>query len=277
MQLTYSETLDRVSRFASVLKDLGVSRGDRVVIYMPMVLEAALAMLACARLGAVHSVVFGGFAAEELAARINHARPKVLVTASCGVEPGQRVVPYADLVQRALEQCPSELRPAHTVMLQRRIGPQVQRSANTHDFASLLAGERRNAAPVSVNADDPLYVLYTSGTTGSPKGVVRDNGGHAVALSLSMERIFGINAGDVWWAASDLGWVVGHSYIVYGPLITGATSILFEGKPVGTPDAGTFWRVAAKHKVKVRKRSIQALVLFVESFRILGSTFKCLL
>jgi propionyl-CoA synthetase len=239
---TYAELRDRVARFAGVLRDLGVGKGDRVVVYLPMIPEAAVAMLACARLGAVHSVVFGGFAAHELALRIDDARPTVVVSASCGIE-GSRVVPYKPLLDAAIEE--AEHRPAHCVILQR---PQAT--------ASLVAGRdvewSEDADPVDcvpVAATDPLYILYTSGTTARPKGVVRDNGGHAVALRWSMANIFDTGPGEVYWAASDVGWVVGHSYIVYAPLLTGATTVLYEGKPVGTPDAGAFWRVAAQHRV----------------------------
>ncbi|MCU0297173.1 MAG: propionyl-CoA synthetase [Candidatus Nanopelagicales bacterium] len=243
--LTYDQLLDEVSRFAGVLAGLGVVAGDRVVLSMPMVPEAVIAMLACARVGAVHSVVFGGFAAHELAARIDDAQPKVVLSASCGIEPS-RVVPYKPLLDEALEL--ADHAPTACVILQR---PQLaaQMGVLDHDWNELLAG----AEPVGctdVAATDPLYILYTSGTTGKPKGVVRDNGGHAVALSWSMANIYDISAGDTWWAASDVGWVVGHSYIVYAPLLVGATTIVYEGKPVGTPDAGAFWRVIAEHGVK---------------------------
>jgi propionyl-CoA synthetase len=245
-RLTYAELLDRVSRFAGGLRTLGVEKGDRVVIYMPMVPETLVAMLACARIGAVHSVVFGGFAAQELATRIEDAQPKVVVWASCGIEP-RGVVPYGPLLERALELSawPVET----TVVLVRGEQPVTLRAARDHDFAAVeTAGAPVPCVPVA--ATDPLYILYTSGTTGKPKGVVRDNGGHAVALHWSMRAIYDVGPGDVYWAASDMGWVVGHSYIVYGPLLAGATTIVYEGKPVGTPDAGAFWRVVQDHGVK---------------------------
>ncbi|RDI46465.1 propionyl-CoA synthetase [Nocardia mexicana] len=244
--LSYGELLERVARFAGALRGFGVGVGDRVVIYMPMVPEAAVAMLACARLGAVHSVVFGGFAAAELAVRIDDATPKVIVSASCGIEPN-RVIAYQPLLDEALKLAVHQ--PDRCIVLQR---PQLEadlvdgRDVDWH--AATAAAEPADCVPVA--ATDPLYVLYTSGTTGKPKGVVRDNGGHAVALLWSMRHIYGIEPGDVFWAASDVGWVVGHSYIVYGPLLAGATAVLYEGKPVGTPDPGAFWRVVAEHKVK---------------------------
>ncbi|PZH17803.1 propionyl-CoA synthetase [Streptomyces sp. NTH33] len=243
--LTYTELLDLTARFAGVLRGLGVGRGDRVIISMPMVPQAVVAMLACARLGAVHSVVFGGFAAKELAVRIDDARPKVVVSASCGVEAG-RVVPYQPMLDEALRL--ARHTPERCVILQR---PQAPADLTDRDLdwdEAMAAAEPADC--VTVAATDPLYILYTSGTTGRPKGVVRDNGGHAVALAWSMRHIYGIGPGDVWWAASDVGWVVGHSYIVYAPLITGATTVVYEGKPVGTPDAGAFWRVIAEHGVK---------------------------
>ena len=242
--LTYAQLLDQVSRFAGVLAGLGVSAGDRVLLYLPMVGEAVIAMLACARIGAVHSVVFGGFAPPELAARLDDARPVALVTASCGLE-GSRVLPYLPIVRAALDLSTAD-RPA-VVVLQR---PQLveELGAGETDWAAAMA-TAAPAAPVSVQATDPLYILYTSGTTGKPKGVVRDNGGHAVALTYSMRAVYDAHPGEVWWAASDVGWVVGHSYIVYAPLLIGATTLVFEGKPVGTPDAGTFWRVIEQHKV----------------------------
>ena len=243
--ITYRELRDRVAAFAGGLRGLGVEQGDRVVLYMPMVPEAIVAMLACARLGAVHSVVFGGFAPAELAARIDHAKPKVVVTASCGIEPS-RVVEYLPLLRRALELADHE--PDRCVVLAR---PQAPVTLGPQDVAWEDVAAADPVACVPVDATDPLYVLYTSGTTGRPKGVVRDNGGHAVALRWSMENVYGVAPGDVFWAASDIGWVVGHSYIVYGPLLQGCTTVLYEGKPVGTPDAGAFWRVVAEHGVDV--------------------------
>ncbi|GAA4945397.1 propionyl-CoA synthetase [Actinoplanes utahensis] len=242
---TYRELRDEVAVFAGALRRLGVERGDRVVIYMAMVPEAVVAMLACARLGAVHSVVFGGFGPRELAARIDDARPRVIVAGSCGIEAG-RVVPYQPMLAAALAE--SAHAPSHCVILQRPQAPAELVPGRDLSWADAIDGAQP-ADCVPVAATDPLYILYTSGTTGRPKGVVRDNGGHAVALRWSMENIFGVRAGEVFWAASDVGWVVGHSYIVYGPLLTGATTILYEGKPVGTPDAGAFWRVVAEHRV----------------------------
>ena len=244
---TYAELLDHTARFAGALRGLGVGKGDRVIIYLPMVPEAVIAMLACARLGAVHSVVFGGFAAHELAARINDARPTVVVSASCGIEP-TRTVAYKPMLDAALDM--AEHSPAACVILQREQQPCQLTAGRDHDWADLM-GAAQPVGPVPVAATDPLYVLYTSGTTGTPKGIVRDNGGHAVALLWSMRHIYDTQPGDVYWAASDVGWVVGHSYIVYAPLLLGATTVLYEGKPVGTPDAGAFWRVAAEHRVKV--------------------------
>jgi propionyl-CoA synthetase len=246
-RLTYRELLDQVARFAGALDGLGVGKGDTVVIYMPMVPEAVVAMLACARLGAVHSVVFGGFAANELAIRIDDAKPAVVVTASCGIEPG-RVVEYKPLLDRAIELAGHK--PRHCVVLQRPQAPATMVGGRDLDWDELLAGARP-AGCVPVAAIDPLYVLYTSGTTAKPKGVVRDNGGHAVALRWSMDNVFDTHPGEVFWAASDVGWVVGHSYIVYAPLLAGCTTVLYEGKPVGTPDPGAFWRVVADHGVKV--------------------------
>jgi propionyl-CoA synthetase len=243
--LTYRELRDEVARFAGVLRDFGVGVGDRVVIYMPMVPEAAIAMLACARLGAIHSVVFGGFAPRELAVRIDDARPKVLVAASCGVEPS-RIVEYQPMINRALEM--SEHQPTACIMLQREHAPAELVDGRDHDWNAVIA-DAHPADCVMVAGDDALYILYTSGTTGKPKGVLRDNGGHAVALRWSMEYIYDTHPGEVFWAASDVGWVVGHSYIVYAPLLTGCTTIMYEGKPVGTPDAGAFWRVIAQHGV----------------------------
>ncbi|MZD10661.1 AMP-binding protein [Streptomyces sp. SID5785] len=243
--LTYAELRDEVARFAGVLTGLGVGRGDRVVVYMPMVPEAAVAMLACARIGAVHAVVFGGFAANELAVRIDDARPKVVVSASCGIE-GTRVVRYKPLLDEAVELATH--RPRACVVLQR---PQYEGELGPRDVSWTDAvRDAEPAACVPVAATDPLYVLHTSGTTGRPKGVVRDSGGYAVALRWSMEAVYDVGPSEVMFTASDVGWVVGHSYIVYGPLLAGATTVLYEGKPVGTPDAGQFWRVAAEHGVK---------------------------
>jgi propionyl-CoA synthetase len=244
---TFAELQDQVARLAGVLASRGVGYGDRVIVYMPMVAEAAIAMLACARLGAVHSVVFGGFAANELAVRITDAKPKAILSASCGIEPG-RVVSYKPLLDEAIELAKSK--PDFCVILQR---PQLKASmvaGRDVDWEETMA-EATPHACVPVEATDPLYILYTSGTTGEPKGVVRDNGGHAVALAWTMRNIYNVQPGDVYWAASDVGWVVGHSYIVYAPLFNRNTTILFEGKPVGTPDAGVFWRVIQDHKVKV--------------------------
>jgi propionyl-CoA synthetase len=245
-RFTYRELLDQVARFAGVLARLGVRKGDRVVVYMPMIPEAVIAMLACARLGAVHSVVFGGFASKELAVRIDDARPRVVVAASCGIE-GGRVVEYKPLLDRTLELC--EHRPAACVVVQRPQARAELAPGRDFDWETLMAAAEP-AGCVPVAATDPLYILYTSGTTGMPKGVVRDNGGHAVALRWSMENVYDTHPGEVYWAASDVGWVVGHSYIVYGPLLAGCTTILYEGKPVGTPDPGAFWRVIADHGVK---------------------------
>ncbi len=245
-RFTFRELRDRVAKVAGGLVELGVQKGDRVVIYMPMVPEAAIAMLACARIGAVHSVVFGGFAARELAIRIDDAAPKVVLSATCGIE-FSNVVAYQPLLEEALRLSRHSVN--HCVILERPQCRAVLREGRDLDW---VTWETASSAvdPVPVDANDPLYVLYTSGTTGKPKGVVRDNGGHAVALNYSMKAIYGVDAGDVFWAASDVGWVVGHSYIVYGPLIRGCTSILYEGKPVRTPDAGAFWRVIAEHRVK---------------------------
>ncbi|MEM9780727.1 MAG: AMP-binding protein, partial [Pseudomonadota bacterium] len=245
-RLTYAELQEATARLGGALQRQGVGKGDRVIIYMPMVPEAIVAMLACARIGAVHSVVFGGFAAHELAVRIDDATPKAILAASCGLEPG-RVVAYKPLIDEAIEQAAHK--PAFTVVLQR---PQCAADLGTsdHDWEGFQEGVEP-AACVPVGGADPLYILYTSGTTGQPKGVIRANGGHAVALHWTMKNIYDVAPGDVFWAASDVGWVVGHSYICYAPLIYGATTVVFEGKPVGTPDAGTFWRVIEEHEVKV--------------------------
>lgn len=243
--LTYAQMLEKTARFAGALRMAGVEKGDRVVIYMPMVPEALIAMLACARLGAVHSVVFGGFAPAELAARIDDAKPKVLVSASCGLEPN-RIVEYKPMLDESIALATHK--PNRCIVLQRE-QHRVELGPLDLDWKDAMA-MAEPAECVSVAATDPLYILYTSGTTGKPKGIVRDNGGHAVALTWSMKNVYNIEAGDMWWSASDVGWVVGHSYIVYAPLFAGATTIVFEGKPVGTPDAGTFWRVLEKYGVK---------------------------
>ena len=245
----YAELLKEVEALAAVLRDLGVKKGDRVLIYMPMVPEAVFTMLAVARLGAVHSVVFGGFAAHELATRIDDCHPKVVVAASCGIEPA-RQVPYKPLLDNAIAQ--AKFKPDHCLVLEREEHPYDLEPGRDTDYAAAVwahmeAGTKVPCVPVA--ATDPLYILYTSGTTGQPKGVVRDNGGHMVALLYSMKALYGIEPGEVFWAASDVGWVVGHSYITYAPLLLGATTIVFEGKPVGTPDAGTFWRVIQDHGV----------------------------
>jgi propionyl-CoA synthetase len=242
---TYRELRDEVARFAGALAAQGVQPGDRVVIYMPMVPEAVIAMLACARIGAIHSVVFGGFAAHELASRIEDARPKVVVSASCGIEPAT-LVAYKPLLDAAIEMV--EAKPERCIILQR---PQLEAELHPRrdlDWHEAIA-QAEPAPCVSVEATDPLYILYTSGTTGEPKGIVRDNGGHAVALAWTMKHVYGVDPGEVYWAASDVGWVVGHSYIVYAPLLHGCTTVLYEGKPVGTPDPGAFWRVVSEHGV----------------------------
>ncbi|WP_296899399.1 propionyl-CoA synthetase [Thiohalocapsa sp.] len=245
--ISYGALLDRVARVAGALRDLGVGKGDRVIVYMPMVPEAAIAMLACARIGAVHSVVFGGFSARELATRIDDAKPKVLVAGSCGIEPN-RVVAYKPLLDEAIAQ--AHHKPQYCVILQREQQRAELSPGRDLDWAELeAAAEPADCVPVA--ATDPLYILYTSGTTGQPKGVVRDNGGHAVAMTWSMRHVYGMEPGEVFWSASDVGWVVGHSYIVYAPLLHGSTTVMYEGKPVGTPDAGAFWRVIQQHKVAV--------------------------
>jgi propionyl-CoA synthetase len=243
---TYAELTDRVARIAGGLVALGVGKGDRVIVYMPMVPEAAMAMLACARIGAVHSVVFGGFAAPELATRIDDATPKVVLSASCGIE-FDNVIPYQPLLDGAIALATHK--PDHVVLLQREQHPADLAAGRYVEWQAWEAAA--TPAPyVEVESTDPLYILYTSGTTGKPKGVVRDNGGHAVALNYSMSAVYDIGPDDVFWAASDVGWVVGHSYIVYGPLIRGCTTILYEGKPVRTPDAGAYWRVIQDHRVR---------------------------
>ena len=243
---TYDQLLDQTALFAGALANLGVVKGDRIIIYMPMIPEAVITMLASARLGAIHSVVFGGFAANELALRIDDAKPKVIVSATCGIE-FTKVIPYKPLLDTAIEAAKNK--PAHTVILKRPQENCTMIAGRDHDW-HVLVNQANHHKCVPLQATDPLYILYTSGTTGKPKGIVRDNGGHAVALNYSMEAIYDVHPGDVYWAASDVGWVVGHSYIVYAPLIRGCTTILFEGKPVKTPDPGAFWRVMSEHKVK---------------------------
>ncbi|HKU38901.1 MAG TPA: propionyl-CoA synthetase [Polyangiales bacterium] len=245
-RISYRTLLERTERCAGALAALGVKQGDRVVIYMPMIPEAVVAMLACARLGAVHSVVFGGFAPPELATRIDDAKPVLIVSASCGIE-GARVIPYKPLLDQALDL--AKHKPAHCLIKQRPQAQAILVAPRDHDWDDAVRAASP-AACVPVDATDPLYILYTSGTTGQPKGVVRDNGGHAVALHWSMKNVYGAQPGEVFWAASDVGWVVGHSYIVYGPLLHGNTTVLYEGKPVGTPDAGAFWRVVSQHGVR---------------------------
>jgi len=242
---TYAELRDAVARCAGALAARGVAKGDRVIVYMPMVPEAAIAMLACARLGAIHSVVFGGFAANELATRIDDAKPKLIVSASCGVEV-TRVIPYKPLLDAAIEMAAHK--PAHCLILQRPMAPANLVPGRDEDWAEAMAAATPHDC-VPVAATDPLYILYTSGTTGQPKGVVRDNGGHAVALKWTMKNIYNVEPGEVYWAASDVGWVVGHSYIVYAPLLHGCATVLYEGKPIGTPDPGAFWRVISQHHV----------------------------
>ena len=247
--LTYGEMLKETATLAAVLQDMGVTKGDRVLIYMPMVPEAICAMLACARIGAIHSVVFGGFAAKELATRIEDAEPKVILAASCGIEPN-RVVPYKPLLDLAISM--SAVKPESCLVLQRAQGPGALVEGRDLDWQAAVdsaAASGKVAPCADMRATDPLYILYTSGTTGKPKGVVRDTGGYMVALDWSMKNLYGIKPGEVFWTASDIGWVVGHSYIVYAPLILGATTLVYEGKPVGTPDAGAFWRVIEEHGV----------------------------
>jgi propionyl-CoA synthetase len=245
---TYGRVLSEVQMLGAILRDLGVGKGDRVILYMPMVPEAVFAMLACARIGAVHSVVFGGFAPKELATRIDDAKPKLILSASCGVE-AQRVVPYKPLLDEAIKMAQHKV-PA-CLILQRPQCEATMVAGRDHDWRTVwenAVNYAKTSECVPVAATDPLYILYTSGTTGIPKGVVRDNGGHLVALPWSMQYLYGVNPGEVWWTASDIGWVVGHSYIVYAPLIHGCTTIMYEGKPIGTPDAGAFWRVISQHK-----------------------------
>ncbi len=247
-KLTYAQVLDDVSALAAVLQDFGVQKGDRVIVYMPMIPEALIGMYACARIGAVHSVVFGGFAAKELATRIDDAKPKLVLTTSCGIEPG-RVVAYKPLLDEAIRL--SSSKPEKVILFAREQAKADMIEGRDYDWSSLVEAAKKagkRAECVTVKATDPLYILYTSGTTGIPKGVVRDNGGHMVALTWTMKNLYGINPGEVFWSASDVGWVVGHSYIVYGPLLHGATTIVYEGKPIGTPDAGAFWRVIEEYK-----------------------------
>ena len=283
-KITYAQLLADVSALASVLQDFGVVKGDRIIVYMPMIPEALVAMLACARIGAIHSVVFGGFAAKELATRIDDAKPKLVLTTSCGIEPG-RVVAYKPLLDTAIGLSASK--PETVILLQREQAQATMIAGRDHDWASLVEAAKAagRAAPcVPVKATDPLYILYTSGTTGIPKGVVRDNGGHMVALTWTMKNLYGIEPGEVFWSASDVGWVVGHSYIVYAPLLYGATTIVYEGKPVGTPDAGAFWRVIDEYGAvalftaptafrAIRKEDPQASFLKVHSTKTLRTLF----
>ncbi len=245
---SYGRLLAEVQVLGAMLRDFGVGKGDRVILYMPMVPEAVFAMLACARIGAIHSVVFGGFASKELATRIDDAKPKLILSASCGIEPG-RIVAYKPLLDEAIAL--ARHKPDACLILQRAQLEAKLTPGRDHDWQDVwrhAMNYAKTSECVPVLATDPLYILYTSGTTGIPKGVVRDNGGHLVALKWSMQYLYGVNPGEVWWTASDIGWVVGHSYIVYAPLFHGATSVMYEGKPVGTPDAGAFWRVIAEHK-----------------------------
>ena len=248
-RISYAELLDEVATLAAVLADFGIVKGDRVIVYMPMIPEAVVAMLACARIGAVHSVVFGGFAAKELATRIDDARPKLILTASCGIEPG-RIVQYKPLLDGAIDLAMHK--PQTCIVFQRPQNEAMLKAGRDHDWSQAMGAAKaaaKRAACVELAATDPLYILYTSGTTGIPKGVVRDNGGHMVALKWSMDNLYGVQRGETFWTASDIGWVVGHSYIVYAPLLHGCTSVLYEGKPIGTPDAGAFWRVIEDYQV----------------------------
>jgi propionyl-CoA synthetase len=245
-KFTYEELKAKVSKFAGGLKDQGVNKGDRVIIYMPMIPEAVIAMLACARIGAIHSVVFGGFASDELASRIDDSTAKILVTASCGFEPG-RTVEYKPLVDEALKKAKHKI---EKLILFQRKGHEVKlNSSNELDWQEVVS-KAKDVDCVEMNSNELAYILYTSGTTGTPKGIVRDIGGHIVALKWTMKNIYNIDEDDIWWSASDIGWIVGHSYIVYAPLFKGCTTVLFEGKPVGTPDAGIFWKIISEYNVK---------------------------
>ncbi|MDB5593392.1 MAG: Acetyl-coenzyme synthetase [Hyphomicrobiales bacterium] len=282
--LTYADLLAEVSALAVVLQDFGVVKGDRVIVYMPMIPEALVGMLACARIGAVHSVVFGGFAAKELATRIDDAKPKLVLTTSCGIEPG-RVVAYKPLLDAAIDM--ASAKPDAVLVLPRPQAQAIMIEGRDHDWRGLVdaaQAQGRSAPCVTVKATDPLYILYTSGTTGIPKGVVRDNGGHMVALAWTMKNLYGIEPGEVFWSASDVGWVVGHSYIVYAPLLHGATTVVYEGKPIGTPDAGAFWRVIDEYGVvalftaptafrAIRKEDPEAKFLKVHSTKTLRHLF----